>query len=284
MHRILVVGGTGKTGRRVVLRLEHMGWPVRAASPSNVSFPMDLADRTTWAPALRDISAVYLMVPSTQAHLATQGILGEFLSTAASAGVRRVVLLSGIGVRVADEDFPLKIAERELRAAGVEWTVLRPTWFSQNFSESYWLSDVLAGALRLPVGKGEVSFIDAEDIADVAVAALTQQGHAGQVYDLTGPRAIGFAEVGDLIGRATGRTIRYVETHQQAYTERLLNEGLPARVANARTVLHVAIGEGRDGSGAVADGVVRALGRPPRAFEDYVSATAATGCWNGKRP
>ncbi|WP_437080731.1 NAD(P)H-binding protein [Streptomyces sp. enrichment culture] len=277
---ILVVGGAGKTGRRIVRNLQMGDRPVRATSSRVGEVRLDLADKRTWAPALSGVTSVYLMIPSSRMDLASRKVVQEFSSQAAEAGVRRIVLLSGIGVGIADDSHPLKKAEDELRASGVEWTILRPTWFSQNFSESYWFPEVLQGSLCLPTGDGRVSFIDAEDIAEVAVAALTGDEHAGRVYELTGPRAISFGEVADLIGKATQRVIRHVDVSPQAYSERLAAQGLPPEVARMRTQLHVAIREGRDGSASLSHDVLRVLGRPPRSFEDYVTRTALAGHWN----
>ncbi|MFZ4156708.1 NAD(P)H-binding protein [Streptomyces pseudogriseolus] len=277
---ILVVGGSGKTGRRIVRRLQMGNQPVRATSSRVGEVRLDLADRRTWAPALSGVTSVYLMIPSSRMALASRKVVQEFSSQAAEAGVRRIVLLSGIGVGVADDSYPLKKAEDELRASDVEWTILRPTWFSQNFSESYWFPEVLQGSLCLPTGDGRASFIDAEDIAEVAVAALTRDEHVGRVYELTGPRAISFGEVADLISKATQRVIRHIDISPQAYSERLAAQGLPLEVARMRTHLHVAIREGRDGSASLSHDVLRVLGRPPRSFEDYVTKSALAGHWN----
>ncbi|MGW2857326.1 NAD(P)H-binding protein, partial [Streptomyces sp. NPDC001215] len=161
---------------------------------------------------------------------------------------------------------------------GVDWTILRPQWFAQNFSEGPWRAGILAGALAVPTGDGRTPFIDAQDIAEVAVAALTDDRHSGQVYDLTGPRAISFADATDLIARATGRTIRHVDIDPQAFVERQVAAGASPDVARLLTGLLVAVGNGS--GAAICDDVERALGRPPRAFETFVRETAAAGHWN----
>ena len=151
-------------------------------------------------------------------------------------------------------------------------------WFSQNFSESFWLPGVRAGLLALPTGDGRTPFVDAEDIAEVAATALSEDRHSGQIYELTGPRAISFGEAVDLIGTATARTIRHVDVAPEIFVERQVADGVPPGVARLLTDLLIAIRNGR--GGALADGVERALDRPPRSFEDYIAETAAAGRWD----
>jgi uncharacterized protein YbjT (DUF2867 family) len=179
--------------------------------------------------------------------------ISRFVAEAVAAGVRRLVLLSAHGIGAADDTHPLKAAERTVRGFGVDWTILRPDWFSQNFSESFWLPGVRAGALALPTGDGRTPFIDAEDIAEVAAAALTEDRHSGQIYELTGPRAISFGEAVDLIGTATGRTIRHVDVDPEVFVERQVAGGVPPGVARLLTDLLIAIRNGR--GGALSDGV-----------------------------
>jgi uncharacterized protein YbjT (DUF2867 family) len=275
MQNILIVGGTGKTGRRITRRLRAAGRPVRTASRTGGDIAFDLADAATWAPALEGVTAAYVVEPNLQV---SGDRIPRFVAEAVAAGVRRLVLLSAGGVGEADDRHPLKAAEQAVRASGLDWTILRPDWFSQNFSEGPWLPGVLAGMLSLPTGEGRTPFIDAEDIAEVAAAALTEDRHRGRIYQLTGPRAISFGEAADLIGKATGRAIRHADVAPEAHIERQVANGIPPDIARLLTGLLVAI---RDGSAPEAnDGVERALGRAAKPFEDYVTETAATGLWN----
>jgi uncharacterized protein YbjT (DUF2867 family) len=275
MQNILIVGGTGKTGRRITRRLRAAGRPVRTASRTGGDIAFDLADPATWAPALEGVTAAYVVEPDLQV---SGDRIPRFVAEAVAAGVRRLVLLSAGGVGEADDRHPLKAAEQAVRASGLDWTILRPDWFSQNFSEGPWLPGVLAGMLSLPTGEGRTPFIDAEDIAEVAAAALTEDRHRGRIYQLTGPRAISFGEAADLIGKATGRAIRHADVAPEAHIERQVANGIPPDIARLLTGLLVAI---RDGSAPEAnDGVERALGRAAKPFEDYVTETAATGLWN----
>jgi uncharacterized protein YbjT (DUF2867 family) len=278
MKNILILGGTGKTGRRIARRLQAADQPVRPVSRTSGDTRFDFDDPATWGPALDGVTAAYIVEPTRQSGPEVGSRISRFVAEAVAAGVRRLVLLSAHGVGEADDSYPLKAAEQAVRGSGIDWTILRPTWFSQNFSESFWLPGVRAGALALPTGDGCTPFIDAEDIAEVAAAALTEDRHSGQIYQLTGPRAISFGEATGLIGKATARTIRHVDVDPEVFIERQVAGGVPADVARMLTGLFVAI---RDGSGAtLSDGVERALGRPPRSFEDYVAETAAAGGWS----
>ncbi|AOR36483.1 NmrA family transcriptional regulator [Streptomyces fodineus] len=277
MKNILLIGGTGKTGRRIARRLEACGHPVRTASRTGAGTPFDLDDPSTWAPALADVTAAYLVEPNLRSDVDREARIPRLVGEAVGAGVRRLVLLSAYGVGEADDSHPLKVAEHAVRGSGADWTILRPDWFSQNFSEGPWLQGIRTGTLSLPTGDGRTPFVDAEDIAEVAASALTEDRHSGRTYQLTGPRAIGFGEAAGLIGRATGRTVRHVDVDPDEFTERQLSLGVPSDVARLLTGLLVAVRSGR--GAVVGDGVERALGRPPRSFEDYVTETAAAGHW-----
>lgn len=271
---ILALGGTGKTGRRVVERLRSRGIGVRVGSRSATP-PFDWDDRTTWGPALDGVAAAYV---TFQPDLAVPGAVekvGSFAELAVSSGVPRLVLLSGRGEPEAE------LAEQAVRDAGTRLTVVRSTWFSQNFSESFFLDLVGGGEVALPAGETQEPFVDAEDIADVAVASLLDDRHVGRTYELTGPSSLGFAEAVGEIAAATGRDIRYVPVPLDAFTSALAGQGVPDEVV---TLLAYLFGEVLDGRNAhPADGVEQALGRPPRAFRDYVWRTAATGVWQPAR-
>jgi uncharacterized protein YbjT (DUF2867 family) len=277
MNEILIVGGTGKTGSRVARRLRDAGHGVRTASRTRGDVRFDLGEPCTWAAALDGITAAYVLEPHVQGTEEGQRRIPRFVDAAAAAGVRRVVLMTAPGVEAGDTH-PLWRAEQAVKSSGLEWTIVRPTWFAQNFSEDFWLPGILDGSLVLPVGDGVTAFVDAEDIADVTVAALTHEGHNGEAYTLTGPRAISFGEAVDLIGKATGRTIRHVDISPEAFTQAQIADGVPAHIAKLMARIYTGI---RDGSAAdTSDGTQRALGRQPRAFEDYVSTAAAAGAWS----
>ena len=268
---ILVLGGTGKTGRRVATRLTALGWPVRLGSRSGRP-PFDWEDPTTWGPVVTGADRVYVSYyPDVSLPEAAERV-GAFATQAVDAGVRRLVLLSGRGEEGAEE------AERAVQRSGAEWTIVQAAWFSQNFSEDYLLDAVLAGEVALPVGDVREPFIDADDIADVAVAALTEDGHLGQLYEVTGPRLVTFGEAVAEIGEAAGRDIRFVSVSVDDYVAELARLGVPAEQTSLVTYLFTEVLDGRNAH--LADGVPRALGRAPRDFADYARAAAATGVWD----
>lgn len=271
---ILVTGATGKTGRRVVRRLRERGVAVRAASRSGTP-SFGWTDRDTWAPALEGATGLYLVAPDLGSPEAAQTV-AAFARQAAAAGARRAVLLSVPDGGRGHEH--VLAAERALEHAGLDWTVLRPRWFFQNFSEDFLLDPVLGGEVRLPAGDGKEAFIDAEDIAEVAVAALTEDGHAGWHYELSGPRLMTFGDAVAEIARATGRDIRYVPLTSEEYAREQRAQGVPEEWVQLSVGLYEYVRSG--GLASLSDGVQRSLGRPPRDFSDYAEAAARQGVWN----
>jgi uncharacterized protein YbjT (DUF2867 family) len=270
----LVLGGTGKTGRRVAERLRKRGLPTRVGSRSG-EVPFDWEDHTTWAPALGDVGSVYVSYYPDLAVPGAVAAVRAFAVTAVEAGVRRLVLLSGRGEEEAQR------AERAVQEVGAEWTVVRCAWFSQNFSESYLLEPILGGEVALPAGEVAEPFVDAGDIADVAVAALTEDGHAGQLYELTGPALLTFEEAVGEIASSMGREIRYVHISVEEYASVLAEQDVPDEFVALLTYLFTEVLDGRNAH--TASGVRRALGREPRGFADYARDAAATGIWDGGR-
>jgi uncharacterized protein YbjT (DUF2867 family) len=181
------------------------------------------------------------------------------------------VLLSGRGEEEAER------AEQALQASGAEWTIVRCSWFMQNFSESFFADGVLAGEVALPAGDVPEPFVDVEDIADVAVAALTEPGHAGALYELTGPRLLSFGDAVGEIATAAGRPIAYVPVPVGAYGAAMSAEGVPDDVVELTTYLFSEVLDGRNAQ--LAGGVRQALGREPRDFSDFARRTAAAGTW-----
>jgi uncharacterized protein YbjT (DUF2867 family) len=266
----LVLGGTGKTGRRVVARLEARGLPVRIGSRSGEP-PFDWDDRSTWAPVLQGVGSVYLQ-HYLDALPGAEEVIGSFAQFAVANGVSRLVHLSGRGEPHAED------AAQAVRDTGAEVTTLRSTWFSQNFSESYFLDGLLAGELALPAGNTPEPFVDADDIADIAVAALTGDSHVGEVYELTGPRLLTFADAVGEIALATGRDIRYAPVSLEEFAAGLEEQGVPGEWIELLVYLFQEVLDGRNAH--LADGVQRALGREPKDFADYARDAAATGVWD----
>ena len=271
MTTTLVLGGTGKTGSRVAARLRDLGTDVRIGSrTSPVRF--DWGDDTTWAAALDGVASAYicsspdLSVPGAAARIAA------FTRAAVAASVRRLVLLSGRGE---PDAVP---AEDSVRDSGAEWTVLRCAWFAQNFSEHFLLQPVLDGVIALPAGDVAEPFLDTGDVADVALAALTQDGHAGRTYELTGPRLLTFADVAAELTRATGRDIRYQPISAGQYAAAAAQAGVPAEEIEPLSELFARVLDGHNAH--LTDDVEQVLGRRPHDFADYAHDTAATGVWS----
>ncbi|WP_119727641.1 NAD(P)H-binding protein [Thermomonospora amylolytica] len=267
----LVLGGTGKTGRRVAERLKERAVPVRIGSRS-ADPAFDWEDPGTWAAVLDGVTSVYVAYQPDLAVPQAPAAITAFTEAAREAGVRRLVLLSGRGEEEA------RRCEDIVWNSGLEWTIVRAAWFHQNFSESDMLGWILDGALVVPAGRAPEPYVDADDIADVAVAALTEDGHAGRVHEVTGPRPLTFADVAAEISAATGREIALVEVPVERYPQVLADAGVPAEAAGLLTYLFVTIMDGRNSH--VTDGVRRALGREPRDFTDYARSAAASGVWD----
>ncbi|WP_176036830.1 NAD(P)H-binding protein [Brucella tritici] len=270
--RYLVIGATGKTGRRVAEKLRQKGLSVRAVSRST-EIPFDWNSQSTWAAALDGIDSAYVTYQPDIALPGAVDVIRAFLAAAKTAGVKHVVLLSGRGEEEAEA------AERVLQASGLDWTVLRASWFMQNFSENYMRDELLSGSLTLPVGPTKEPFIDADDIADVAVAALTEAGHRNRLYELTGPELFSFNEAVSEIAGATGRALSFHPVSFADYEAALREQALPEDVITLLRYLFTELFDGRNAN--VAHGVEEALGRKPRRFADFARKAAVEGIWEG---
>jgi uncharacterized protein YbjT (DUF2867 family) len=266
----LLLGGTGRTGSRIARRLARTDTDVRVASRRGTP-PFDWDDRATWAPQLDGVHAAYIAYSPDVAIPGADEIVAAFAALAAERGVRRLVLLSGRGEEGAQS------AEELVRQAFPARTVVRASWFAQNFSEAFLLDGVRSGVVALPVTGMVEPFVDAGDVADVAVAALTTDGHEGVVHEVTGPRLMTFADAVGEIATATGRPIAFVPVPADEYAAELKASGVPDDVAGLVTYLFSEVLDGRNAH--LTDGIERALGRPPRDFAEYARETAATGVW-----
>ncbi|MEQ4715548.1 NAD(P)H-binding protein [Nonomuraea sp. B19D2] len=261
MNDIVILGATGKTGRRVVELLRAEGRQIRPASRSS-EVRFDWSDAATWEGVLTGARAMYLVAPEDPA------LVRDFVKQADR--VERFVVLSGRGLEHVGEAFRgMAAAEEAVRESGAEWTILRANNFNQNFDEYTWRAPLLAGRLALPAGDVPEPFVDVHDIAAVAARVLAEGGHAGRVYELSGPRGLTFGEAVRVIGQAAGRDIEYVELTPEAYRAELLAEGLPAEAADELGALFAVLREGH--LAEPTDGVQRVLGRSPVSFEDYAA-------------
>lgn len=266
----LVLGGTGKTGRRVAERLQARGIEIRIASRS-ASPSFDWNDSSNWKAVLDGVTAAYISYSPDLAIPGATDAIRNFVELAVSQGVKRLVLLSGRGEQEA------QACEQIVQGADIEWTIVRASWFMQNFSEGEFLPMVQEGAITLPAGDIPEPFIDVNDIADVAVAALTEAGHAYEVYEVTGPRLMTFNDLARDISDVSGRDVRYIQIPKEDFNQAITNSGAPADIAWLLNYLFETVLDGRNAY--IADGVQRALGRPPRDFVDYARDISSSGGW-----
>ncbi len=269
-NTVLVLCASGKTGRRVTQRLTAAGVPVRAASRSGETH-FDWEDETTWAPALAGVGAVYIVYYPDLAFPGAADTVGDFADLAVANNVRRLVLLSGRGEEGARQ------AEQRVRASGADWTLVRCAFFNQNFSEIF-DEAIRYGALAMPGGETVEPFLDADDIAEVVVAALTDDQHIGRLYELTGPRLLTLTDAADELAAAIGRDVRYTSLTVDEFAAELTSQGVPQEEAAPIANLIAEVLDGRNAH--LTDDVQRVLGRPARDFSDWAIECAAQGTWN----
>jgi len=266
----LVIGGTGKTGKRIAERLTTKGQQVRIGSrSSNPAF--DWHREADWKAALEGVRSIYITYSPDLAIPGATDAIRSLVWQASFHGIERIVLLSGRGEAEA------QACEQIVQDSGLEWTIVRASWFNQNFSEGAFIDMVLDGAITLPAGDTPEPFVDVDDIAEVAVAALTEDGHHGEIYEVTGPRLMTMADVATDLSSATGRQITFIDVPHDAFIEQLSSAGAPRDVVWMLDYLFSTVLDGRNAH--LADGVARALGRAPRDFADYARDVAAKGVW-----
>jgi len=266
----LVTGGTGKTGRRIVERLEDRGVSTRVGSRS-ASPSFDWNNESTWTTALQGVTSVYISYAPDLAVPGATNTIQSFVNEAVKQGVMHLVILSGRGEEEA------QACERIVQHSGIDWTVIRSSWFNQNFSEGAFVDMVHAGVIALPAGDVPEPFVDVDDIADVAVAALTEPGHFGEVYEVTGPRLMTFAEIAKVLTNAIGKEIQFQALTQEEFVRRIKASDAPEIVVWMMDYLFTTVLDGRNSY--LCDGVQRALGREPKDFRDYAIEVARTGAW-----
>jgi len=269
--QILVLGANGKTGSRVVERLEKLNLPVRKGSRSAVP-KFDWEHSENWKEVLKGVSSVYITFQPDLAVEGSDDAIRLLSRLAKEAGVEKLVLLSGRGEKEAE------VCEKIIMESGLKWTIVRASWFSQNFSESFFLDPILQGYVSLPVGDVKEPFIDADDIADVVVASLTEDGHDGKLYEVTGSRLLSFREAVAEISDATGRSIVYEQPSIEEYVAQMDAYQIPKEYIDLSTYLFTEVLDGRNAS--ISHGIEEALGRKPKDFLEYVKEIAASGLWN----
>ena len=269
--KVLVIGGTGKTGRKVAQKLTALGQEVRIGSRS-AERPFDWNDPSGWDKVLEGIDKMYItFVPDLAVPGAFEAIK-ELSSKAKTAGVQKMILLSGKGEKEAER------CEQVIAESGINYTIVRASWFNQNFSESFFLEPILAGHLAMPKPEVKVPYVDTGDIADVVVASLMDEKHNGKIYEVTGPRLLTFEDIADEIAKASGRKINYSPISMEAYNSMMKEAGLPEDYIWLINYLFNEVLDNEVNS-VVSNDVELVLGRKAKDFSDYAKETASTGIW-----
>ena len=274
MKTILVISVRGKTGRQVAAALARQQWvQVRGAgrNVTNLTLPgahavhFDWEDPASWNTALNGVSAIYLVKPKTPDPAST---VTSFLQLAGEA--KRVVLLSEIGCESRDDSTDERRVEKAVEATSLDWTILRPNWFMQNFAEPNFYLEAIRdkGELMVPTGGQPVSFIDTRDIADVAAAALMDSSHAMRAYTLTGPEALTFAEVATRIAEIAGHQVRHSDPPLADYLSGLTTGGVAKSNIEYYRRIYAYIQNGQ--TAPVSTEVEQVSGHQPRTFSAFV--------------
>lgn len=271
-EHFLIIGGTGKTGRKVAESLTRLNQKVRIGS-RNAEIAFDWHNIETWSAAFEDIDKIYI---TFQPDLAVPGALDAIealVKQAKLSGVTKLVLLSGKGEKEAE------LCEQIIIHSGLDYTIVRASWFNQNFSESFFLDPIITGFVALPQADAKVPYVDTGDIADVAVEALLHDEHNRKIYELTGSRLLTFQDVVTEIAKATGRDIQFTPIALQAYTEMLREHGVPSDyIWLIDYLFSEVLGDPRISE--ITNDIEKVLRRKPKDFSAYVQEIAATGVWN----
>ncbi|OEK00388.1 NmrA family transcriptional regulator [Roseivirga sp. 4D4] len=271
-NNILVIGGTGKTGRKVVERLTRRGINVRIGS-RNASPSFDWEKPEDWKTALQGMDKVYITFQPDLAVPGAKEAITELTEQSKACGIKKLVILSGRGEHEAE------LCEQIIQQSGIDWSVVRADWFNQNFSESFFLDPILAGQVAVPRAETKIPFTDTDDIADVVVEALLDDQYTGEVLELTGPELWSMEEVIKEIAKVTNREIGFHSISLEDYTKMMRDHQVPDAYIWLINYLFTNVLDGRNSS--TTNTIEEVLGRPAKRFSDYVKETAATGVWNG---
>ena len=271
-NNIAVIGGNGKTGRRVVQNLENLNQNVFVPSRKG-SIKFDWEDRSTYATALEGMDRAYIVYYPDLAVPGAKEDIKAFTDAALEAGLEKVVLLSGKGEVEAER------CEEIVAQSGLNYTLVRASWFNQNFTESFLLDPILAGHVALPMPEAEIPFVDAQDIADVVTKVLLEDSFNGKTFEITGPRKLRFRDVVEEVSLATGRVINYEPISIEAYREAMKNAGLPDGYVWLFSYLFQEV-LGNAENQTVSNDIETVLGRKARDFSEFAEEMAQTGIWN----
>jgi uncharacterized protein YbjT (DUF2867 family) len=275
-NNIAVIGGSGKTGRRVVQNLENLNQNVFVPSRKG-SVKFDWEDRSTYATALAGMDRAYIVYYPDLAVPGAKEDIKAFTDAALEAGLEKVVLLSGKGEVEAER------CEEIVAQSGLNYTLVRASWFNQNFTESFLLDPILAGHVALPMPEAEIPFVDAQDIADVVTKVLLDDSYNGETFEVTGPRKLRFRDVVEEISRATGRVIEYQPVSIEAYRKAMKSMGLPDSYVWLFGYLFEEVLGNADNQ-TVSHDIERVLGRKAINFSEFAKEAASGGVWNTELP
>lgn len=268
----LIIGGTGKTGRKVVKSLQLLNQNVKIGSRSATP-AFDWNHPDTYEKALEGIDKVYI---TYQPDLAVPGALmavDRLIKIAKNKGVKKIVLLSGKGEKEA------QLCEQLVIHSGLDYTIVRASWFYQNFSESFFLEPIKQGVVALPQAEIKVPFVDTGDIADVVVEALLHNSHNGKIYQLTGARTLTFKDAISEISTVTNKKIEFIPITIGEYVEDLKKHGIPDDFVWLVEYLFIEV-LGNPEVSQISNDIEKVLRRKPKDFSEYVEETAATGIWH----
>lgn len=267
----LIIGKTAKTGLRVEKRLQAVGYATRGVSRSS-SPTFDWEDQSTWRKAMQGTESAYVTFYPDLAIPTAEQTIRDFIAVAKEVGLRHIVLLSGRGEEGAER------AEAVLANSGLDWNVVRASWFMQNFSEGFMIDGILGGNVMLPAGDIAEPFIDIDDIAEVAVAALTRSELRNRLFEVSGPRAMTFAQCVEEISQAVGYPVLYTRIPMDDFNGALRAQGMPEEMLWLMNELFNVVLDGRNAQPA--NGVEEAVGRPATDFATYLQKVMASGAWD----
>ena len=271
-HNILVIGGTGKTGRRVVERLTKQEHHVTVGSRKGTP-AFDWEDHSTFAPALKGMNRAYIVYYPDLAVPGAKEAISAHTEAAVKAGLEKVVLLSGKGETEAEA------CEKIVANSGLNYTLVRASWFNQNFSEGPFLDFVLAGQVALPMPEAEIPFVDVDDIADVVTKVLVDDSYNGETITVTGPEKLTFEQAVKILAQGIGREIQYIPISIEEFKDGMKAAGLPDSYVWLFGYLFKEV-LGNPHNQEISHDVEKVLGRRATSFEEYTQKNIATGVWN----
>lgn len=272
LPKILVLGATGKTGRKVVELLANQAVEVRHGS-RQAEPAFDWNDASNWPEVFKDIDTIYI---TFQPDLAIPGALEaieKLIKVAVDQKVRKLVLLSGKGEKEAE------LSEQLIMHSGLEHVIIRASWFNQNFSESFFLGPILEGKVALPMAQAKVPYVDTDDIAAVAAKVIREDGHNGQIYEMTGSELFNFKEVIELIAEVSGRDISFTPISVPAYIGLMEAQGVDKEFIWLIQYLFTEV-INAPGNDHISSDIEQLLGRPPKRFKDFVMEANNLGFWH----